>query len=434
MKKIVALESDFAKEYYTKIENATPEQIKLARDNYKIKKENSIYTVNGSTAIIKIEGILSKSGPSWLDMFFGYTGTKYGDIIDAIQKAENDNAIDNIRLLMDTPGGEAMGVDEVFQVLAGCKKKTMAVNTGMIASAGYYIAAAADEIAAIEPINLTGSIGVVITAVDWSENDKKWGVKVYNITSKNAPNKVPDISTKKGRDILQERVDAIENVFIQRVAEGRKTTIEDVKENFGRGALLIADNPEGPDAVKVGMIDFLIESPNLSKQETDFFYSESHNKPQINPEIKDLINTPNNGGKAEESMKLKEFLNQNPEALEEYNSHIEEAEKRGIDKIQTKINKVVPYIENENYSGMGELVKKVLAGETKIEALEGAVTIIDMQRKKQESDSAKEETEKTEDTPPNNDSAVLSEDGIIRTGADYQAAVEAGKKRFLGGV
>lgn len=434
MKKIVALESDFAKAYYTKIENATIEQAQQAKALFEDKNKKSIYEVREKTAIIKITGILSKSGPSFIDLFFGYGGTAYPDIIDSINKAENDNAIENIVLEMDTPGGEAMGVDEVYQVLAAAKKKTTCINMGMIASAGYYIASAADEIRAIEPINLTGSIGVVITVIDWSENHKKWGVKIYDITSENAPNKIPDVSTKKGRDILKDRVDAIENVFIQRVAEGRKTTIENVKENFGRGALFIAENPSGQDAIKAGMIDGLIESENLKNPENNFFYSVSHNKPQKNPDNQDHIKAPHNGEKAEEFIMLKEFLAKNPEALNEYNNDISQAEKRGGEQLQAKINKVIPFIGNEKYQGIAELFKKVLSGESKIEALEGAVTVFDMQAQKNESTAAKQETEETEETPPNDDDSRLSEDGIIRNEADYQNSKKMAAKQFLGGV
>ena len=393
MKKIVAFEADFAQEYFSKKINATQEELTRAQDLYQSKDLPSIYSVDGDTANIQITGPLSRSGPDFWDRLMGYGGTKYGDIIDSVKKAESDVTVKKIQLQMDTPGGEVTGVDEVWQTLSAAKKKKVAINNGMIASAGYYIASACNNIYATEPTSETGSIGCVITAIDWSENLKMFGVKIYDITSKNAPKKRPDISTKEGRNILQERVNAIENVFIDRVATGRKTTAEDVKKNFGQGALLIAENPDGIDAVKVGMIDGLVVNSFDNEIGTESDVSDFENN-----------KTPLTGENTEETMELNEFLAQNPDAKAKYDADIKSAEERGAkaekESNTARIKKVVSYIDNENYPGATVHAKKVLSGEMSIDAFEGSIVAFDMMKESQKSKAAKEETEATGDTPP----------------------------------
>ena len=85
-------------------------------------------------------------------------------------------------------------------------------------------------------------------------------VKEIVITSSNAPNKNPDPESKVGVKVIQDRVDALERIFYQRISEGRGVSTEDIKENFGRGGLLVSFDPDPnkPDAVSVKMIDSVI--------------------------------------------------------------------------------------------------------------------------------------------------------------------------------
>jgi len=149
---------------------------------------------------------------------------------------------------------------QALDALATDGKIVTAENHGMIASAGYYMAMAASSIKAISPLAVTGSIGVVVAGLDFTQAMAANGVRKIKIVSKNAPDKQADPTTAKGRDIIQVQIDAMERVFISTVAEGRGTTDADVISNFGKGGLLIAKDPgEGiPDALSVGMIDSVV--------------------------------------------------------------------------------------------------------------------------------------------------------------------------------
>jgi ATP-dependent protease ClpP protease subunit len=221
--------------------------------------EGSILSISGSEARIQIRGFLSEQGPPLIAKLFGIEGTSYNDINSALTEAQLNSDVKTIVLEMNTPGGEVSGTDGVWSKVKELaeEKTVIAENHGMIASAGYWIASAADKIVAKSPAVETGSIGVVATQINTDKAHEAAGVRVVTVVSQNAPNKWPDGTTDEGLAVLQSRVDAIERVFISRIAEGRGLPQEKIKKEFGRGALMIADDPdaEKKSALAVGMID-----------------------------------------------------------------------------------------------------------------------------------------------------------------------------------
>lgn len=262
---LYAIERDYLAKYLYTVENATPEDRTMALEQFGETGLPDILTRDESdTASITITGPLSPEGPSPIARFFGFNGTSYNDVAEAAEALRNDPTIKNVKLLMDTPGGTVAGIDTARSALATLakEKNVVAENHGMIASAGYYLASAADTITAMTPFAKTGSIGVVVARIDVSEAMARNGIKRIKIVSKNAPNKQPDPTTERGLGVIQDEIDATERVFIKTVAEGRGTTVDDVIENFGKGGLLIAEDPEEgkPDAISVGMIDGMANS------------------------------------------------------------------------------------------------------------------------------------------------------------------------------
>ena len=262
MADIWAIEREYVLGYLDKKENhvLTQEDLSTFKDALGTEgSDNPPLTIDGETAFIDITGPLSRKGPDYWDRVYGDGGTSYTLIVEALKLAVEDEGIKEIRLRMNTPGGTVDGVDEVAQMIAFSrkKKKVIAENHGMIASGGYWIASQASKIVAMSPGAETGSIGVIIVGYDFTDALKKIGIKKHYIVSENAPRKAATLETKKGRNILQDRVDSIERVFMSRIAEGRGITIEVVRETFGRGDVLIAKDPDPDkkDALSVGMID-----------------------------------------------------------------------------------------------------------------------------------------------------------------------------------
>lgn len=310
MYKIWAFSEQELINYQTKIENATVKEIKAAESIYGNSPLSEILTINGDKAQIKIHGPLSQKGPSPIARFFKFGGTGYLQIINAINQISENEEIKKVELLMNTPGGEVLGVDNVFQAVKDLseKKEVTAINQGMIASAGYWIASATGKIISESPVNLIGSVGVIITAVDTKQLEKKLGVRIVTVVSRNAPNKNPDVSKKSGLAEIQRVADSLERVFIARIAEGRKLPIDHIEKFYGRGSLLVSLDPDGTDAIDAKMIDEVITAKQDEEKEysiSEKIFSEIDNE-DFAAYVKDYGNESINGIEAIEEI--------NPEA------------------------------------------------------------------------------------------------------------------------
>jgi ClpP class serine protease len=193
-------------------------------------------------AVIRVEGILTKK-PNVFARFFGGGNTTYRDIEASIAAAKNDPRIRSAVLLVDSPGGAVDGLFECLDAIAAFRAvKELRARASNAQSAAYAIAAAAGPIEAVGPASTFGSVGVAIDT--WLDKDR------LSLTNTDSPNKRPDLSTEKGRDIVVRHLDALHDLFVQAIAKGRKTTADAVRKGYGQGATLLAG-----EAKKLGMID-----------------------------------------------------------------------------------------------------------------------------------------------------------------------------------
>lgn len=169
---------------------------------------------------------------------------------------------DDVRAVVfdiDSPGGEASGVDDFAALVYAVrgKKPIEAYVSGMAASGAYWIASACDRIT-LSPASQVGSVGVVMAYRDYSEAEAKRGVKTVQFVSSQSPNKRPDHSTEAGRAETQARVDAVAQVFIDEVARHRSVSSEHVVARFGKGGMLVGTSAvEAKAADEVGSFDGL---------------------------------------------------------------------------------------------------------------------------------------------------------------------------------
>lgn len=289
---IWACEEKYLVEHMNLVLNSHVDE-KAIVDLESLLEDQNILSIDDETAYITISGILTKSGPTIIEKFLGLEGTAYTSIIDALNQADANSKVKKVVLLMSTPGGSVLGADETADAVKKvAKNKTVyAVNEGMIASAGYWIASQANKILSTSPANMSGSIGVIITAMSYDPSEENPGLIEVTVVSRNAPKKAPDLKTQEAIDVLQDRADALERVMISKVAKGRGKTTKFVAENFGKGDLLIAKDPDKqkPDAISAGMIDAIVESKyTLSKfSDTDMFALQD-SYVESSPAFKDL--------------------------------------------------------------------------------------------------------------------------------------------------
>lgn len=212
-----------------------------------LENARTVQMVDG-VAVIPVTGPIFR----YANLFTQISGATSTEVLATDIRAALDNPyVRGIALDIDSPGGEVSGINELANMIrAGVSTKPIvAYSGGLLASAAYWIGAAADEIV-VDATAIVGSIGVVMSYMDTSKRDEKSDVRRVEIVSSASPEKRLDPNTEAGRAKVQAMVDALAEVFITSVAKFRSTTPERVKSDFGRGGSLI-----GAEAKAVGMVN-----------------------------------------------------------------------------------------------------------------------------------------------------------------------------------
>jgi len=176
-------------------------------------------------------------------------------IAKAIRDARLDNTIKAIVFRVNSPGGSALASDVIWrETVLAQKTKPFIVSMGDVAaSGGYYISCAADRIFA-QPNTITGSIGVFGMIPNAQKAlSEKLGITVDTVNT----NKHSDVGTilrgvtTEEFEYVQQSVENIYDVFISKVALGRKTSKNKI-DSIGQGRVW-----SGMDAIKINLVDEL---------------------------------------------------------------------------------------------------------------------------------------------------------------------------------
>jgi protease-4 len=192
----------------------------------------------------------------------------HGDIVDGkgedgeigsepfrnlIRKARFDKEIKAIVLRVNSPGGSALASDVIWrEVMLARKEKPVIISMGdMAASGGYYISCGGDSVFA-DAGTITGSIGVFSIIPNMQSFFKnKLGVTFDAVTT--APyadmgNATRPLNAAEQR-FLQADVDSVYLAFKERVAAGRKRSVDYI-DSIAQGRVW-----SGSRAIEVGLID-----------------------------------------------------------------------------------------------------------------------------------------------------------------------------------
>ncbi|MFA5378152.1 MAG: S49 family peptidase [Dehalococcoidia bacterium] len=203
--------------------------------------------VNGS-AIIPINGVLS-SNPSAFERIF-FDAVSMEQIREDVSAAVNDPAVNQVVLSIDSPGGSVQGTQETANHIFNLRgsKPIIAHTSRMMASAAYYIGAAADKILISGDNVMAGSIGTIYRHVDFSKQNENEGVKVTEFVSgqyKNAFSSNAPLDETKS-EYIQSIVNKSFDVFAADVTKFRGVQ----KSNMGEGKVFL-----GQDAIDAGLVD-----------------------------------------------------------------------------------------------------------------------------------------------------------------------------------
>jgi len=176
------------------------------------------------------------------------------EICKLLRDARANKTIKSVVLRINSPGGSALASDEIWREvkLTNEKKKVIVSMGDVAASGGYYIATPATRIFA-EPTTITGSIGVfgmIPYTGDFMKNTLGLSFD-YVQTNKHAAFSLNRKLTPEELSNIQAEVDDIYMDFLNRVAEGRGMTTDQVN-TIARGRVWT-----GTDALRVGLVDEL---------------------------------------------------------------------------------------------------------------------------------------------------------------------------------
>jgi len=183
-----------------------------------------------SFAVINIKGTIQAGNQG--NARVGYDHSATLDYIDSLMEDEGNKGI---FLDVDSGGGTVYESDEMYLKLMEYKETTgrpiHAYFNGRACSGAYYISCAADYISANRNC-WTGSIGVIISLVNYSELYDKLGIEEILVTS--GDNKGMGSSGSEMEEehiaIYQSLVDESYEQFVNIVAQGRGLSVEATKE------------------------------------------------------------------------------------------------------------------------------------------------------------------------------------------------------------
>jgi len=178
------------------------------------------YIAEDGTGVIPIAGVIGKS-LSPLEKMTG--AVDVSDIADTIDEYAMNPQVTRIAFQVSSPGGTVTGVEELANKVRNIAKPTMSYTDTEMASAAYWVAAAADKVVA-SPSSTVGSVGVYMVVADYSEAAKAEGIKMIVIKAgQHKAIGVPGAEvTTEQQAHLQEGVNEIHGDFKAAVLKTRK--------------------------------------------------------------------------------------------------------------------------------------------------------------------------------------------------------------------
>jgi protease IV len=202
-------------------------------------------------AVVKVEGVITDAGIEYP--------------IKQLKRAAADRHVKAVVLRVDSPGGSVTASEELYQTIInlrddtgrrfpGTGPKPVRVSMGgLAASGGYYVAMAGHPVAA-EVTTLTGSIGVFAMLPNVAELAHRHGVRVELIKAgaiKASGSFFHELSPQE-RQTWQDMVDSAYDLFLDRIATGRRTTREKLRDDVVLRGEAVARDDKGTPKLENG--------------------------------------------------------------------------------------------------------------------------------------------------------------------------------------
>jgi len=173
-----------------------------------------------NVAEVAVEGPITRDGGGGIAS--APTGPGADDIVEQIERADDDRGADALLLKLNTPGGQIVPSEDIRIAAERFDGPTVAYATDVCASGGYDIAAGCEELWAREG-SIVGSIGVIGSRVNASDLADRMGLSYEQLTAgeyKDAGTPLKEFEEHE-REYLQGLIDDYYDQFVETVAEGR---------------------------------------------------------------------------------------------------------------------------------------------------------------------------------------------------------------------
>lgn len=206
---------------------------------------------NDRVVVITVSGVI---GAGSGDGVFS-TGLSHEQLISQIRTAAGDARVKAVVLRVDSPGGSVVASNELYAELLKLRErgKRLVISMGTTAaSGGYYISMAGEQVYA-NPDTLTGSLGVIVSLLNYDEAFSRLGLQEYVYKSGEFKDIGSPLRPPRPEEeaIWNALVDEAYQGFVDVIVAGRGMARDDV--------LRIADGRvyTGRQALALGLVDEL---------------------------------------------------------------------------------------------------------------------------------------------------------------------------------
>jgi protease IV len=203
----------------------------------------------GNIAIIKIWGPITLGQNEGL---FSSNVASAEEIVNLINKANNNKQIKAIIFDINSPGGSPVASDEIALAIKDVNKTTVSLIREVGASGAYWVASSTDHIIA-NRMSVTGSIGAYTSYLEFAGLIDDYNITYRVIKSakyKDAGSPFKEMTAEEIH-LLQQRIDTIHQFFIEEIADNRNLSIEHV-DKIANGMFYL-----GNEAKELSLIDEL---------------------------------------------------------------------------------------------------------------------------------------------------------------------------------
>ncbi len=186
-------------------------------------------------ALVRASGSISMSGGS--GPLGGSEGITESGMDRILSRLAKDDDVRAVVLRIDSPGGSALASDLIWHRLMQLRaKKPLVVSVGDMAASGGYFMACTGNLIFADAGSIVGSIGVVGGKIAVGRALEQLGVHAESFSAARQPTAAaratyPSIFDEwddATRQRVLESMTGVYNLFLARVAEGRRTTVDKI--------------------------------------------------------------------------------------------------------------------------------------------------------------------------------------------------------------